>query len=282
MKRLFTSRVFAVIVIAILLAVILAVTSSLTGKSTSSSLVQSILAPFRTGASYLTDQAEQLYNYMFEYESLLAENQKLKEQLSQMEDDARRADSVSRENDRLRAMLEFTQLNPQYDFAEGYIISWSSNDWSSTVTINRGTKDGIDVGMCAITANGQVVGLVSQVGYNYAVIKTVLDSSIEISATLSSTGGTGYNGMVKGAYASGLSGLLRMNYLPSDSVIHNNDQVVTTGSTVYPRGLILGYVMDAGYEETGIAMYALLRPAADIGSLEQVFIVTNLFFYSII
>jgi rod shape-determining protein MreC len=66
-----------------------------------------------------------------------------------------------------------------------------------------------------------------------------------------------------------------MNYLPSNSVIHNNDQVVTTGSTVYPRGLILGYVIDAGYEDTGIAMYALLRPAADISSLEQVFIVTS-------
>ena len=140
MKRFFTSRVFTVIVIAILLAVILAVGSNLTGKNTSNSVVQGVLAPFRTAASYLTDQAEQIYNYMFEYETLLAENQKLKEQLSKVEDDARRADSVSRENDRLRAMLEFIELNPEYDYAEGYIISWSSNDWSSTFTINRGKK----------------------------------------------------------------------------------------------------------------------------------------------
>ena len=71
MKRFFTSRVFAVIVIAILLAVILAVTGSLTGGKVSGSLMQSFLAPFRAGTSYLTDSAEQLYNYMFEYESLL-------------------------------------------------------------------------------------------------------------------------------------------------------------------------------------------------------------------
>jgi cell shape-determining protein MreC len=128
MKRFFTSRVWTVICIAILITVILAVGSSLTGKNVSSSLVQGFLSPFRTAASYLTDQAEHLYNYMFEYESLLAENQRLKEQLSQIEADARRADSVSRENDRLREMLEFTQLNPEYDYAEGYIISWSSND----------------------------------------------------------------------------------------------------------------------------------------------------------
>ena len=272
MKRFFTSRVWTIIFIAILIAVILAVGSSLTGKNVSGSLVQGLLTPFRTGASYLTDQAEHLYNYMFEYESLLAENQQLKEQLSQMEENARRADSVSRENARLRAMLEFSQVNPEYDYAEGYIISWSSNDWSSTFTINRGADANIAVGMCAITANGELVGLVDEVGSNYAVIKSVLDSSLEISATIASSG---YNGMVKGGYASGLDGYLRMNYLPSDAAIRNNDQVVTTGSTVYPRDLVLGYVVDAGFDATGVAKYALLEPAANISNLEQVFILTN-------
>ena len=272
MKRFFTSRVFAVIVIAILLAVILAVSSSLTGKTISSSLVQGILSPFRAGASYLTDRAEGLYNYIFEYESLLAENQKLKDQLSQLENDARQADSLSRENDRLRAMLEFLELNPEYDLAEGYIISWSSNDWSNTFTINRGKDAGIDVGMCAITANGELVGLVDEVGPNYSVIKSVLDSSLEISATIASSG---YNGMVQGGYASGLDGYLRMNYLPSSATIRNKDQVVTTGSTIYPRDLVLGYVVDAGFDATGVAKYALLEPAASISSLEQVFVLTN-------
>ena len=272
MKRFFTSRVWKVIFIAILATVILAVTGSLTGKTVSGSLVQGILAPFRTGASYLTDKAEQFYNYMFEYEALLAENQKLKEQLSQVEDDARRADAVSRENDRLRAMLEFTELKPEYDFAEGYIISWSSNDWSNTFTINRGEDAEIAVGMCAVTANGELVGLVDEVGPNYSVIKSVLDSSLEISATIASSG---YNGMGKGGYASGLDGYLRMNYLPSSAVIRNNDQVVTTGSTVYPRDLVLGYVIDAGFDATGVAKYALLEPAANISSLEQIFILTN-------
>ena len=272
MKRFFTSRVWTVIIIAILLAVFLVVTSNLTGSGTSGSLTQSILAPFRAGASYLTDRAEQLYNYMFEYESLLAENQKLKERLAKVEDDARRADAISRENDRLRAMLEFTEINPDYQLAEGYIISWSSNDWSSTFTINRGENAGIAPGMCAITANGELVGLVDEVGHNYAVIKSVLDSSLEISATIASSG---YSGMVKGGYASGLDGYLRMNYLPSSAVIRNNDQVVTTGSTVYPRDLVLGYVIDAGFDTTGVAKFALLEPATNINALEQVFILTN-------
>lgn len=272
MKRFFTSRVWTVIFIAILIAVILAVTSSLAGDTGSGSLVEGVLAPIRAGVSRLTDRAEQLYNYMFEYESLLAENQRLKDQLSAIEKEARQADAISRENDRLRALLEFQALNPEYDLVEGYIISWSSNDWSNSFTINRGEDAGIEVGMCAVTANGELVGLVDEVGVNYSVIKSVLDSSLEISATIASSG---YNGIVKGGYASGLDGYLRMNYLPSSSTIRNNDQVVTTGSTVYPRDLILGYVIDAGFDSTGVAKYALLEPAANISNLEQIFILTN-------
>ena len=81
--------------------------------------------------------------------------------------------------------------------------------------------------------------------------------------------------MVKGGYISGNDTLLQMNYLPSSAIIRNKDQVVTSGSTVYPRGLIMGYVVDAGFEETGVAKFALLDPAADITSLEQVFIITQ-------
>lgn len=272
MKHFFTTRVKVVLVTALLLAVVLTVVGSLTGTSLPDLFVKGVLTPIRSGISQLTDQAEQMYNYMFEYESLLTENQKLKEQLAQIEDEARRADSIARENDRLRALLGLLETNEDYKLVDGYIISRSSVDWTSTFTVNRGANAGIRAGMCAITANGELVGLVSEVGSNYAVIKTVLDSSLEISATIASSG---YNGMVQGGYSTGLDGLLRMDYLPSAAVIRNHDQVVTTGSTVYPRNLILGRVVDAGFDDTGVAKFALLEPAADFGRLEQVFIVTE-------
>ena len=272
MRHFFTNRVRAVLIIAILLAVVLTVISSLTGMSFPDMLVKGILTPIRTGVSQLTDQAEQFYSYMFEYETILAENERLKEELAQIEDQARKADSIARENERLRQWLELTQSREDFEYVDAYIISHSSADWSNTFTINRGANLDIEVGMCAVTANGELVGLVSEVGSNYAVIKSMLDSSLEISANIASSG---YNGMVQGGYSSGLEGLLRMNYLPSDATIRNNDQVVTTGSTVYPRDLILGYVVDAGFDDTGVAKFALLKPAADVGSLEQVFIITH-------
>ena len=272
MKHFFTNRVKTVLIIAVLLAAVLAVVGSLTKMSLADMMVKGVLAPLRAGASKLTDGAEQIYNYIFEYESLQTENLRLKEQLSQLEEDSRRADALERENQRLRDALGMSEVREDFKLVDCYVISRSSQEWSVTFTINRGTSSGIQAGMCAITANGEVVGLVSEAGPNYAVIKSVMDSSLEISATIASSG---YNGMVQGGYASGKEGLLRMDYLPSNSVIRNHDQVVTSGSTVYPRNLIIGHVVDADFDDTGVAKYALLEPAVNVASLEQVFIVTE-------
>ena len=272
MKHLFSTRVKVLLIAAVLISAGLAILSGATNQSIPSIVVQGILTPFRAGANALTKQSEQIYGYIFNYESLVAENEALKKQISQMEDDARQADSYYRENQRLRDALALTQTREDFVLVDAYIIAWGTTDWNSTVTVSKGTNAGIEAGMCAITANGEVVGLVTEVGLNYAVIKTVLDSTLEISATIASSG---YNGMVSGGYTDGRKDLLWMDYLPSAAVIRNNDQVVTSGSTVYPRNLILGHIVDAGYDETGVAKYAVLDPAVDIGSLEQVFILTE-------
>jgi len=272
MKHFFTNRVKAVLIIAALLAAVLGIVGSLTKVDLGDVVVKGLLAPIRAGASKLTDSAEQIYNYIFEYEALQTENLRLKEQLSQLEEDSRRADALERENERLRDALGMSEVREDFKLVDCYVISRSSQEWSVTFTVNRGTSSGVQAGMCAITANGEVVGLVSEAGPNYAVIKSVMDSSLEISATIAASG---YNGMVQGGYASGKDGLLRMDYLPSNSVIRNRDQVVTSGSTVYPRNLIIGYVVDADFDDTGVAKYALLEPAVNVASLEQVFIVTE-------
>jgi len=272
MRNLFSTKLRIIIVAAILITAALAVAAGVTNQTLPGMVVQGALAPFRAAVQSLTKTAEQYYSYMFRYEALAAENEQLKADIAQMEDVARQADATARENQRLRALLEFTATHEDYELVDSYIIGWSSNDFSNTFTINRGTSSGIDINMVAITANGEVVGLVTEAGVNYAVVKTVLDSTLEISATIASSG---YNGMVSGGYIRGQETLLRMNYLPSSSIIRNKDQVVTSGSTVYPRGLILGHVVDAGFEETGVAKFALLEAAADISSLEQVFILTQ-------
>ena len=271
MKHYFSTRVRVVLVVALLLAAGLTITGALTGKSLPDMVVQGVLTPIRTGVSKLTDKAEQLYNYVYNYESLAAENAALKARIAELEENERYAADITRENERLRDILELKNSREDFVLVDGYIISRSSQEWSRTVTIDIGSNAGIAAGMCAITANGEVVGIVSEVGTNFAVIKSVLDPSLEISGTIAASG---YNGMVQGETSTGGKELLRMDYLPSAAVIRNNDQVVTSGSTLYPRNLILGYVVDAGFDDTGIAKFAILKPAVDLGSLEQVFIVT--------
>ncbi len=269
----FSTRVRIVIIAAVLLAAGLAVLSSATGQSVLDIAVQAVMTPIKAGANALTSAAEQYYSYMFRYEALAAENEALKAQIAEMEDTARQAGSTTRENLRLREMMGLDTTFEQYDMVDANIISWSSTDWTNTITVSKGASSGIEEDMCAITSTGQVVGLVSEVGPNYSVIKTVLDSTLEISCIIASTG---YNGMVKGGYYDyNLINHLIMDYLPSSAIIRNNDQVVTSGSTVYPRNLIVGYVVDADYDDTGVGKYAVLEPAAEIASLEQIFIITN-------
>lgn len=272
MKRFFSRRVRTVVLLALILSVVLAITGNALGLNYSAMFVKGVLTPLRSGLNAMTTQVEKMYSYMFRYEALLAEKEELEERIAQMEDNARRADALERENERLREASGLVKSRDDFVLVDSYIISWDSNDWTSSFTMDKGSAAGIEEGMCVVTANGEVVGLVTETGSNYSVVKTVLDSSLEISATVASSG---YNGMVQGGYASGEKGMLHMNYLPSDAVIRNSDQVVTAGSTVYPRDLILGYVVDAGFDETGVAKFAILKPAADFGSLEQVFIVTQ-------
>ena len=272
MRNLFSTRVKVILVIALLLTTGLMILSGVTNTTPMDLLVQGIMTPFRAAATTLTRTAETYYSYMFRYEALEAENEVLQKQIAEMENVAREADSISRENERLRQALQLQAAHEDYVMVDAYIIGWSSTDWENTLTINRGTAAGIEENMCAVTANGEVVGLVTEAGINYAEVTTVLDSTLEISGTISSSG---YNGMVSGGYVEGHETLLQMNYLPSSAIIRNQEQVVTSGSTVYPRGLIMGNIVDAGFEETGVAKYALLDPAAEISSLEQIFIITE-------
>lgn len=272
MKKHFSARAKWLIVIAVLLAMGITVFHAVSSRRPGQTVVQTILAPFRSAGSTLVRQVERYYDYVFQYESLQAENKALREQIMAMEEDVRSADSLQRENERLHQLLGLVEEHRDYFPTSAYIISWNGSNWKSAFTIDKGTSSGIEEGMVAITEYSQVVGLVTEAGPNWATVTTVLDSVLGISASVASSG---YTGKVEGALATGSEGLLRMNYLPTDSVLRNNDQVLTTGSTVYPRGLIIGYITDAGFDETGVAKYALLRPAADLDNLEQVFIITH-------
>jgi len=270
-KQFFSKRLRILMIAAVVLAVFLAVLSTISGTNTTN-LVQTVMGPIRSLTSSATRSVERFYNYAFHYESLEAENTVLKEKIASMEEAIRAVDTLQRENERLRELLSIAEDHEDYRFLSADIIAWDSSNWSSSFTINKGVEKGLTEGMCAVTEFGQVVGLVTAVGNSWATVTTTLDSSMEISASVSSSG---YSGVCEGSYRTGEAGSLRLSYLPTDAVMKNGDQVVTTGSTLYPQDLILGYVSDAGLDETGMSKYAILEAAVDFNTLEQVFIITD-------
>lgn len=272
MKKLFTGRVKTILGFALALAILTGIISSMFGAAWPSRVVRTVITPIRSAISAVSRQVERYYNFQFSYESLEARNDYLQKRLTQMEDDVRTADALERENKRLRELCNLRDEHADYVFDDAYIVSWDSSSWKNAFTIAKGTGDGLAEGMAVVTEYGQVVGLITEIGSNWATVTTVLDNSLEISACVASSGNTG---VVQGAYTYGYPNKLRLNYLPAETILRNNDQVVTTGSSLYPKGLILGYIEDAGMDETGVAKYAIVQPAADFDTLEQVFIVMN-------
>ena len=272
-KKLFTSKVKTLLIVAVALAIITTVVVAVAGTTTfSENVVGTVLQPLRSGVAAIDRQALRLYNYIFSYESLVAENAALKAQIAEMDEDVRAAQELQRENLRYRQLLEIKEEHEDYRFEPAYLIAWDSSTWRSSFTIGKGTSSGLAEGMCAVSENGQVIGLITEVGLNWANVTTIRDSSLEISASISSSG---YTGVVQGTYLADGQSVLRMNYLPTDAILKNNDQVVTTGSTLYPRGLLLGYLTNVSLDETGVAKYATLSPSCDLDNLEQIFIITE-------
>lgn len=271
MKKFFTGKVKIILIAALTLAVVLAVVGAATrGAAAGEQAAGTLLSPLRSGVAAIARQVERIYDYMFRYEALEAENEALKEKISAMEETVRNAQAFERENERLTDLLGLQEEHEDYSFLSAYVTSWDSSNWKSACTLSRGSGAGIEEGMCAVTEHGQVIGMVTAVGAGWATVTTILDPSMEISASITASGNTG---VVQGSYEK--DGMLRMNYLPTDAVLKNNEQVVTTGSTLYPKGLILGYVADAGLDETGVGKFATVTPAADFEELEQVFLIAD-------
>ena len=187
MKQLFSTKLKIILVLTALVTAALSVVAGLTNRSLPDVLVQGLMTPFRSAATTLTNTVEKYYSYMFRYEALEAENQVLKKQLSEMQDTARQADATTRENERLRKLNQLETTHESYVMLDAYIIGWSSTDFTNVLTINKGSNSGITTNMCAVTANGEVVGLVTPPWRSPPPFPTPATTAWSRAATLTAT-----------------------------------------------------------------------------------------------
>jgi rod shape-determining protein MreC len=275
MKKLFTTRIRVVLVVAVLAALVVIGSMLLwPGQATPiNNALSMVLNPVKNGVTILVDKAEQLYDYLFHYDLLQAENDLLREQIAQQNEDIRNSQTYKEENERLRSLLELAEKHTDYELEIANVVDWNSGGYGSTVTISKGASADLEAGMCAITESGQVVGLITEVGTNWATVTTILDTTSEIGAYIF---GSGYTCIAQGNFELMGQGLLRASYISSSATIRNGDQLLSSGDgDIYPPGLVLGTVTDVGNDEINVAKYAVIAPTVDIQSVEQVYIIKS-------
>lgn len=229
--------------------------------------------PFRAVATFVTDKIQGAYDYAFSYRELQDRVQELEGQVAQMEEENRRAQTALEENDRLRELLDLRKAHRDFDFESATVTGRSATSWSSTLTISKGTSCGVQEDMCVVTENGELVGVVSQVGTNWATVTTLIDPNISLGASVVET----EDAAILTSDLDAMSrGLCRLSYLSSSAQLKEGDQVVTSGlGGVYPSGIDIGRVVEQGTTSSGMERYALVEPAVKLEDLKQVFVVTG-------
>ncbi len=262
-------------VIAVVLVVVLA-TTLLNGRAgLFANFSGAVSSPVAQAASSAIEWIEGIYGYIYKYDQLVAENNSLRAQLAQAQQAAINAAENEEENQRLRGLLEFKEKHTDYVLESAKITEWSGSNWESTFRISKGENNAtnpIDVGDCVITEYGALVGQIIEVGDSWCTVRTLVDSAIDVGALVGEAGAVG---MCVGDFALMQQDQLRLTYLSENAQLVEGEAVLTSGRGSIPQGLIIGYINAVLSEGNGQSMYGVVEPACDLGSLSQVFIITD-------
>lgn len=199
------------------------------------------------------------------YHRNFMQNEKLQKEINLLKEKLNNLEEISQENVRLRTLLSFKQDSP-YKVIVARVIGRSPESWSSVVIIGKGKSQGIKEGMAVRDYRG-LVGRVSEVSESTSKITLINDPNFGVSAIVQRSR---QEGLVGGA----LGGLLVMRYLPNEADIEISDVIVTSGLTaLYPKGLLIGTVVDIGSDFSGLSRYATVKPAAELSRIEEVLVI---------
>lgn len=192
-----------------------------------------------------------------------------RERLGNEADELRRellqTEEIRLENERLRSMLDFRSAS-SYRLIAARVIGRSADSWASTLMIDRGRGHGVRKGMGVITPVG-LIGRVIDVGPSMSKVLLISDPDLGVSGIVERTR---HEGLVCGT----LGNRLIMKYLPTDADIQAGDMVITSGVTsVYPKGIPIGKVIEVDKQLSGLSLYVILQPAVNAGTVEEVFLV---------
>lgn len=273
MRNLFQNKFF---IICLCVAVVLAVVPSTFALMGYGGLAKNILGtvtfPVRWCFSAIADGFEGWSMYFESIDTLKAQNDALESENRDMADRLENAELLENENERLRAYLGMKSKYPSFTFEEGMVISYSSGNYITTLTLNKGSIDGIEKNMPVVTPNG-IVGYVSEVGLNWCMVSTLIETATSVGAYIPRSGEVG---IVSGDYSMRYDGLCKVSYVNVDADIEVGDTVLSSGTgSVYPAGLEIGTVTAIDVDEYSRTIVATVKPSVEMKNMKWVMIITD-------
>lgn len=232
-----------------------------------------IAYPFLKAYNFVFENIIGLFSSVNELKRLKYENQKLKEEISQLKDYQFKANLLEIENKQLKQILEF-QNSSSYKVIAAEILLKDPTNLYSVITINKGSNHGVKKGSCVYTVvNGEklVVGKVIEVSFFYSKVMTIFDSRSLVSVKEYYSN---YSGIAKGNAPE--SKFIEVEYFPNDAEIFFDDLFVTAGyGGVYPPDLVVGRVIDVQKQNFSIYQRIKLKPILDLSKISYVFVILD-------
>lgn len=234
-----------------------------------------VFVPMQTGVNTVGQWLSDKANDFKTLGEVLNENKELKQQLDDMTLQMNTIKLEQYELENYRELLALDEKYPSYQKVAASVIAKDSGNWFSTFTIDRGTKDGIKVGMNVLAGSG-LVGIVKDVGPNYAKVRSIIDDSSKVSAMVTTTED---NFIVSGSLQSmnerKVIGFTDLK--DEDDEVMLGDPVVTSYvSDQYQQGILIGYIATIEKNSNNLTKSGTITPVVDFEHMENVLVILDL------
>ena len=248
------------------------------------SINSGFLMPLRTGVGFVLVPLQSgvnavgtsLYNNIRAYSSLKEaqeENSRLTARIDQLVEENNRLQSDLYELERLRELYQLDQEYMQYEKVAARIIAKDSGNWFQVFRIDKGSSDGIREDM-NVMAGGGLVGIVTDVGSNYATVRAIIDDDSNVSGMSMRTGDTCN---VSGNLTLYQEGRLGLDHIKKEADIKEGDKIVTSNiSDVYLPGILIGYASELTTDANHVTKSGTIIPVAEFDNLQEVLVITQL------
>jgi rod shape-determining protein MreC len=230
--------------------------------------------PIQGALDQVAGAAASVASTIAEIDRLRTDNSSLRAENERLAAENARLEEIRRENDSLTALLQL-RAGLDYDTVATSVIARESSEFRRLVVLDKGSGDGIEVGDVAVAAGGALVGRVTEVGPGSAKVVLLTDGESTVIGQLTTNAATG-------EVVGQLGGVLIMRQIDAGEKVAVGDEVVTAGIELgggvrspYPKGLLIGQVVDVKPLANDVVQTAFLQPAAQLDKLEYLLVITD-------